>query len=379
MADVELGKQLREEPYRFNFFQAVRILERIATERCELEPGYRRLPIGEDHPPNREIVRFRAAPSHSFPPGDIASINPRVEGKLDDADSPPAEMVVGFMGMTGPAGVLPQHYTQLVIDRIRQKDVALRDWLDLFNHRTISLFYRVWEKYRFPFSYERTALAEGAGADLFTRGVYCLVGWGTGALRNRLAFGDESFLYYAGHFAHYPRTAVSLQRMVADYFEVPLEVQQFVGQWLYLSEEDQTCMPSDEHPEGKNNQLGLTAVVGERVWGVESKFRLRLGPLDYRQFRRFSPLGDRLVPLCQLVRSYVGPELDFDIQVVLRAEEVPPCRPGPRTDSDPSHLGWNTWLSSRPFSTPAEEAIFYDEGLPTRENPRRGEAAIKAV
>ena len=43
--------------------------------------------------------------------------------------------------------------------------------------------------------------------------------------------------------------------------------------------------------------LNLSLVVGERVWDIQSKFRLRLGPLSWLQFRSLMPNGDALRPL----------------------------------------------------------------------------------
>jgi len=104
-------------------------------------------------------------------------------------------------------------------------------------------------------------------------------------------------------------------------------------------------------------------VVGERVWSIENKFRVRLGPVGYEQFCRFTPMGEGLMPLCQFVRSYVGPEFDFDVQPVLRAQEVPECRLGGDVMAG-SRLGWNTWLRSKTLPKDADEAVFVNEGYP---------------
>lgn len=349
---------LTQQPYRFNFFQAVRLLEQAAGRR---QPGDQpaRSPVGHDQSPAEEVVRFRALPSHTFPSSEIAHFAEPVE---TDSDRPP-EMTVSFLGLIGPAGVLPQHYTQLVIDRIRRKDHSLRDYLDLFHHRLISLFYRAWRKYHFYVQYERAA--ELGVEDLFTQTLYCLVGWGTPRLRGRQEILDEAWLYYAGHFARYPRNAYALEQIVADFFHVSVEIVQFVGQWLYLDRGDQSTTPRAGQYAGCHNTLGLDVVIGERVWGVENKFRLRLGPLTYTRFRQFSPLGELLVPLCQLARSYVGPDYDFDVQPVLLAEEVPPCQLA-GGGGDGAYLGWNTWLLSQPLTHNAADAIFTHEGAPSR-------------
>lgn len=361
---VAVSQQLAAEPYRFEFFQAVRLLEQLARERVRDGRAGDAAPVGYDHLPQRESVRFRALPSHTFPPGEVVSLRRSESPDAASPATPPAEMVVSFLGLTGPGGVLPRHYTQLVIDRVRQKDFSLRDFLDLFNHRAISLFYRAWEKYRLPAAFERATLDPQAEAeDPFTRCLVCLVGLGTDKLRGRLEISDAAFLYYGGHFAHAPRTATALESILQDYFDIPLQVLQFQGRWLYLSTEDRSQTPSPRAPEGQNCRLGMNVVVGSRVWSVENKFRVRLGPLTYQQFCQFMPRQAALRPLCQLVRSYVGPEFDFDVQPVLQAAEVPPCRAG-RGGPLRSRLGWNTWLRSKPLLRDAADAVFQDEGAP---------------
>ncbi len=353
--------QLERQPQRFDFFQAVRLLEALASE----SPGtQKRQPIGYDFRPDEEAVRLRAVVSHAFPSSAISELKFDVVDEKDEDDRKPAkppEMTVSFMGLTGPSGVLPQHYTRLLIDRVRGRDFALRDFLDLFHHRIISHFYRAWEKNHFAIAYESADRNERT--DPFSLGMHSLVGIGTAALPERLDIDDEAFLFYGGQFSRFPKTAISLERMVADYFEVPTRVLQFQGQWLALSVPDQTCFSTMGQPLGKNTQLGVTAVAGERVWGIESKFRVRLGPLNYEQFLQLTPMGKKLKLLGQFVRMYAGAELDFDVQPILRRDEVPMCQLG-SSAAGGARLGWNTWVRSLPMSKDADDAAFVSEGLP---------------
>jgi type VI secretion system protein ImpH len=350
-----LAEQLTRTPHRFNFFQAVRLLERAGNLfRVRTKAAGR---IGEDEAPQNEVVRFHVPASFSFPPGEIGSFSP-------PSDDRPARMSVSFLGLIGPAGVLPRHYTQLAIERSRQKDTTLRDFFDLFHHRLIALFYRAWRKFRFFVGYERAAESGQAGNDDFTQALYSLVGLGTPAVRRRQEVDDETWLYYAGQFAHVPKNAISLAAMTSDYLDVPAEIEQFVGQWLYLSRADQSNLPGAQRRQPANNDLGMNVVVGERVWSVEQKFRVRLGPLSYRDFLRYMPRGDRLSRAAQFIRGYVGPEFDFDVQPILRKEEVPRCRLG--GEDEPSRLGWNTWLLTQPLPQDARDAIFVNEGWSTR-------------
>jgi type VI secretion system protein ImpH len=362
--NLTVGEYLRKHPHDFDFFQAVRMLEHVARMRSESEPEYDRRPVGRDESPRREVVRFRTPATHSFPAGEIASLEATGgNGQLDDHDSQPPLMTVAFMGLTGPSGVLPRHYTQLMIDRARHKDYALQSFFDLFNHRVVSLFYRAWEKYRFPYAYERAARSEEPQQeDVFTRSLYSLVGFGFGTLRRRMEYADETILYYSGHFSHQPRNAIGLKLTVADYFGIATEVLQFHGQWLKIEPADQSRLPTRSSL-GGNNRLGENVVVGERVWSVESKFRIRLGPVNYQGFRQFTPTGQSLVVLCQLARTYVGSELDFDVQPILLASEIPQSKLDSRS-KDPAHLGWNTWLISRTPESNADDAVFQHEGYP---------------
>jgi type VI secretion system protein ImpH len=291
----------------------------------------------------------------AFPAGEVAGL--RLPEGRGAGGLPPAEMTVAFLGLAGPCGVLPPHYTTLLLRRLRRRDTALRDFLDLFHHRLTSLFYRAWEKYRLPFAHERHRLDARPGEeDLPTRALYSLVGLGTAGLRGRRQVPDQAFLYYAGLFSHWPRSAEALEALLGDYLEMPVRVLQLQGQWLSLEREDRARLPGPACPQGRNNRVAVNLVIGDRVWEVQSKFRIRVGPLTAKQFRRLIPSADGLLPLCQLARSYAGPEFDFDVQAVLLPREVPWCRLG--GDGEGAYLGWNTWVRCGDFRRDVDDAVF---------------------
>lgn len=336
-ADPSVEQVLFEEGYRFDFFQAVRVLER-------LYPG--RLPVGRDSYPSKEVVRFRSLLSLTFPPSSIHEVvNP-------DGESGPAEMVVAFMGLTGLMGVLPRHYTEMLLERVRHKDFTLRDFLDIFNHRAISLFYRAWEKYRFPVAYERNRFLKEHDYDPFSRSLFHLVGMGTKGLRGRLKTGDEVLLYYGGLVAQQPRSAGALEAMLGDYFAAPVKVAQFVGAWLPLENENRTRLGSGD----SNNQLGTTTILGSKFWDQQAGFRIKIGPLTFREFRHLLPSGKTFRPLVEITRFFIGLTVDFDTQLILKASDVPACqlrKPG----LDALQLGWSSWLKTKEFSRDATDAV----------------------
>jgi type VI secretion system protein ImpH len=311
--------------------------------------------------------------SLSFPPSPIFQI------ERPTASVPAPALTVAFMGLTGPSGVLPRHYTEMLMrarDAKGPERYVPRDWFDLFNHRLISLFYRAWTKYRFWVFYERGAHAE-PDPDLFTESLYCLIGLGNRSLRKRLRvavrLGEESpqrervlarvddlaLLYYAGLLAHRPRCAVSLERLLEDYFGIPVQVLQFQGQWLRLDPESQSRLS----PNAGNTELGVNVVAGERTWDIRSTIRIRLGPLRYERFVAFipdqSPVPERkdFFKLMHLVRLYVGLELKVDVQLVLKASDIPSCRMD-RSRSDGPRLGWTCWLTTQAVEKDSEDAVF---------------------
>ena len=88
-----LEEHLYEEGYAFDFFQAVRLLERLETARR---------PVGHAGPPSAEVARFRAYMSLSFPPSAVHEVS------RPTSELPLPAVTVTFLGLTGPSGVLPR-------------------------------------------------------------------------------------------------------------------------------------------------------------------------------------------------------------------------------------------------------------------------------
>jgi len=331
MTDKPLNQILLDEPYRFEFFQAVRLLEKVRPERRA---------VGRNAMPHEEVVRFRSRVALDFPASEVHEINEAVDAKTGDER---LEMLVNFMGMVGVSGVLPQPYTDLVLDRVRHRDTAMWSFLDIFTHRAVSMFYRAWRKYRFPVGYER-------GNDEFTAYLYDLVGLGTKGLRGRMSLADESLLPYAGLIAQRPHSTNALENVLSDYFGTTARIRQFFGQWLALDSADYTRLGN------QNSILGESSIAGTRIWEQQSKFRVRLGPLDFKQFQEFLPNGSAYEPLRSIIRFMVGLEFDFDVQLLLKAQQVPSTILTTRAMRKPM-LGWTSFLKTKPFTADDEQVV----------------------
>jgi type VI secretion system protein ImpH len=335
--DRRLDESLFAAACEFDFFQAVRLLT--------LLHGERHPEVASGPPP--DVVRFRAHNSLAFPASPIASI------KQENGDPP--DMTVTFLGMTGPEGALPAAYTEIAVDRECFGDTSLAEFLDIFNHRLISLFFQAWKKHHFVVGYEQTRRRK-LEQDEFTSYLFDLIGMGTAGLRGRMPVADLGLLHYAGLLSQRPHSAEALRALLHDYFEVPVKVEQFLGKWHVLEKDELCCMGSNQ----ASSQLGGGAVAGDAVWSRQALVRVVFGPLTAERFRSFLPDGNCFSEAAALTRWFLGSALEFELQPTLRGDEVPECSPGGTTLGGP-RLGWSAWLSTEPFAAPAADAMFREE------------------
>ncbi|MEW6381902.1 MAG: type VI secretion system baseplate subunit TssG [bacterium] len=331
--DTPLEDRLFDEYYRFSFFMAVHLLERLYPEKK---------PVGSSLSPVDEAVRFSVKPGLSFPASDISDLGWDDEGRQ-------VRMGVSFMGLIGPAGVLPHWYNELALQRKWEKDFSLTAFLDIFHHRLVSLFYLAWKKSRLAVQYQ-----PGAG-DSISRYFLSLMGLGTPGLSDRIGLPEESLICYSGLFARPVPSAVAIE-LAAGYFAgTRAQVEQFIERVIALDPEDQTCLGVANH------QLGENALCGNFVRENQTKFRVNLGPMDYAHFIRFLPGGDLLGPVFSLLRYMAGLEYEFEIRLLLKRESVPLCIIG-RKDNLSARLGWTTWLTTPGTVFQDDPCLTFQEG-----------------
>lgn len=305
---------LFEKGYSFDFFQAVKMLEIIKAGN---------VPVGDGSDPRKEAVRFESTVGFDFPASDVLDI------KKSAWDDEPAKMTINFFGLAGLSGPLPAPYTDLICQRTQQKDTALRDFLDIFNHRLISLFYRVRKIFRLGFE------VVGQNQNRFAGIFFSLMGLGTGALRGRMQIDDTTLLPLTSFFSQNCRSMSGLETVLRNLFKAPVKGRQFCGQWLSIENDSVTRIGL----KGKNNRLSASAVIGKRIWDQQSKFEIVMGPLEPKQFTELLPNGSKYPLLCETICFYATKEYDFDIVLLLSDENLFALgnNKGPR-------LGWTSWL-----------------------------------
>lgn len=337
-------QQFKEQPYNYSFFQAVRLLERSAAHEKNTNKNRANNPAALFLPPATEAIRFHTHQTLSFPSAEISELEDikRKSGKEQ------WNLLVNFMGLTGGCGVLPYHYTELILQRLKVKDTSIQHFFDLFNHRTISLFYQASSKYKLPIEYERKKLNQPVTRqrDDQTQALLSLIGLGTGYLTDRLHTKDESLLYYSGLFTQQIRTSTGLKQILSSHFDIPVEINEFIGQWQDLIDDVRTRLPGKENPQGQNNHLGKSVMLGRKGWFAQGKISIMLGPLDSQQLHKFSPGTKTLKALNELVHLYAGMEYNYDFIIQIKRADIPDKIQ--LNSKKPPIIGWNTWLSSKP-------------------------------
>lgn len=336
--------QLTAAPYAFPFVQTVRLLERAAVMHTVSgnEAGFATNPVGRFTPPSSEAIRFTSRHNLTFPAADID----RIETRGDAETRLQWRVRITFLGLAGAMGVMPYHYSELILNRQKIKDATIDHFFNLFNHRTASLFLQASCKYRLPLQYERQQLHRNNGSrDTITSALLALSGLGTPGLYNRLHTHDETLARFSGLFSQQVRNATGLRQILAAHFNIPVEIGQFSGQWQELIEDVRSRLPDLANPRGRNVQLGRSAMLGSKGWYAQGKIRIILGPLNGSQLQRFAPGTNTLQALNEIVRLYVGMEQAYQFIIRVNKADIPERIRMSR--SEPPVMGWNTWLSKR--------------------------------
>jgi type VI secretion system protein ImpH len=320
---LTLFASLAEAPYRYDFYQTLRRLECLYDTKPRW--GLARRPVDEP-------IRLGQDPDLSFAPSPLASFDRGTGGR-------PPRLQVRLFGLLGPNGPLPIHLTEYARERLRHYgDPTLSRFLDLFHHRFLTLLYRAWAQAQPHVNRDRPR------DDRFAVYLGSFVGIAPAAFRARDTVPDLAKFFHVGALIRQARNAEGLRAILRHFFRVPVEIEQFVGDWLPLDVRQRTYLGRDAAV------LGVAAVAGSRVWDRQHKFRIWLGPLTLADYEDFLPGGMRLRKLVDWVRLYTNFELRWDVGLLLKKDEVPRTRLGAGR-----RLGWTTWLGHRRVDSDADD------------------------
>ena len=316
---------MAQEGYAFDFFQAVRLLEVHFSEE-----------VGAKGDLARESIQFRPHVGLVFPAADVKNIN------WPDDTPGTAKVIATFMGLYGIDSPLPDAFYDTLATEA-EGTFAHRDFLDIFNHRLYASFYRAWKKYRPPVGeHVRTTHAH-------ERRFLSLAGLGTPHTSETLPVQPLRLASLAGWLGRRTKCAEGLEAVVSTVFGLPVRVIENVPRWVRLGKRPQ--MGSNKN----GLRLGRSATIGERVYDRASKFRVRIGPLGLGDYVALLPGGARAVAMHRVIRLYAPDYLAFDVELRVRANEMPSTRLGDQT----ARLGLTTCLG-KPTTHVISRTVTYE-------------------
>jgi type VI secretion system protein ImpH len=331
-----LAEQLQQSARRFSFFQLVRMLQRCSSQSVR---------VGYKGPASAENIRFRPDASLAFPASDIAELD---LVPVPGTDAERYRITTTFLGLYGASSPLPSFYSEEVLwaDEDRSR---IRDFLDLFHHRLLSLFYRCWAKYRYPIQFEY------GEDDPLTPSLFALIGIDSSIPHGETGLPEPlRLLQFAGLINQQPHSASALESILSEYFDgLPVAVEQCTGRWVPIN-------PGQRASLGKKNcRLNTDCSIGLCVYGRTGNFRVRIGPFQFPKYLEFLPVRSNYRVLCSLIRFFATDRLEFDIAFrVLHPPQTRLLSKGP--EDSKARLGWTSWLLSAPSGEDREETVVFN-------------------
>ena len=324
---LELLRDLEENAHKYDFFQTLRLIE------CSFRDNPR---IGKSQRAHEDPVRLAQEPTVAFSPSTLSMMEPGTGGR-------PHRLSVAFMGLFGPNGPLPLNLTEYARQRERHfKDPTFSRFLDVFHHRLLSLFYRAWADAQPHVHYDRPE------SDRYAMYVGSTFGIGQPGMQHRDEMPDLAKLYHGGHLACQTRSPERLKAMLADFFKLPVQIDEFIGKWTELPPECRCYLGVS--PE--SSTLGKRSTIGSHVWDCQQKFRIVLGPMNWSEYERLLPSGSGLSRLVDVVKNYVGVELLWDLNLILKKEELPAAQLGTGAT-----IGRSTWIDAESVNHDARDLV----------------------
>lgn len=278
---------------------------------------------GRVESPTAERFRFRATPSLAFPASEVSKIRWQGDNKYL------LEIYVNFLGLHGPSSPLPPHVTEQIVQSDHDPD-SIREFFDLFNHRLIALFRRIWLRWRYGLRYRP------GGTDAISRRLLCLAGFPFAIAETEDITDRPMLLPNLGLLSLYTRSADVIGAVLTHYFRLPMHVIEFVPRDVEIPDDQRGRLGVVD------TVLGESFIAGKIVADTLGKFRVRAGPISLSQLRRLLPSGDLFVILRRLVELTQNEPLEWDLEAQLLAGEAPRWRLGA------GELGWTTWIGEPP-------------------------------
>ena len=327
-----LVERLRRRASATSLPQAARMIEQAARGRRR--SGHDG--VGSDMPAAEEPLHFVASDRMLLPTGDVAEV--------DAGDSGAVRVTANVLGLAGATPALPPYYSEIQLQRRRARDRSFAGFLNVFDHRALSFFYRIFRKYNWLLGFER---AEAGTHDPVTNVLLAFAGLPTAAMRARLPIADSALVPLAAQLGDIRRSAATLEAVLRHVTGLSLRVIEAEATWMAVPAEEQTRIGSPAF--GQFARLGGgdagaldAAMVGAAVLDVQHHYAVEIGPLAYAELLEFCGDGETLRTVREMCHLVAGIEHRPVVRLRIAKSEIPPLRLG--APATPAFLGRTSWL-----------------------------------
>ena len=241
-------------------------------------------------------------------------------------------ITVNFMGLFGHHGMMPTYYQSILNQANRNKQNGLFDFISLFQHRIIHLHYRVW-------LHARPLLRQENSIKILS---------GLAGIVSSHSFFSPSLLHYTGLLRKRPLSRFAIERILSDYFDLPIRLFDFQKNSLTLEMHDLTNL--------SKKKLGIDMILGQTCWQQQGQCLMEIGPLNRQQFQRCLPKQPLSQALCKMARYLVPLQIHIQIRLVLKAKAVPCLQ---LCKKNPPRLGLTSWCRHHEFKKAARDIVYY--------------------
>lgn len=283
---------------KMNFYRFCQLLEQMYAD----EPV-----LGRYETPVADPLRFAPSIDMSFPASELKFIEraPYVNR--------PTTVRTRFLGLYGVDSALPLGLLDNIIRR-EENYQAMTDFLDMFNHRIITQFYRIWLKYHYPASFL------SGGKDPLSKCLLGLTGLGIKGTAEQIGTPSSRFLALLGLITQKTRTAegiIGLVRVLVN--DAKVVVNEFYPIWQSI--DNPAKLSSKE-------QLTLngSAVLGSRFRECNQTIRIAITPQHKEQIADLLPDGQLHHDLLALLRAYLGYQVDAKMTLYIQRHFLPRSR-----------------------------------------------------
>jgi len=281
-----------------------------------------------------ENIRFSVPCNLTFPTADIESLH---YSKEEDSGF---HLVVNFLGLTGPSGILPPHYTEYLINQSQQKKFAVKDFFDLIHQRALLFYYKSWVKTHFYVNFNCKNRHDQPN-DIME--ILCShVGFSSKKDLHGLNFIDNFVLSNAGIFSKKRPTLSELCTLIEHYLQLHVEVIPFCKSKYYFTSEQISFFPNKDHPTGNHCYLSTNARLGDAIDLYQNSFKVVIYVKDFSQWNDLLPGGTYFKTICDIIQYYVGIEYSFKLELGCNLTMLGSTRLG---DPTTAKLGWNSWIN----------------------------------